>query len=70
MRRAVRLFARGFLLQALFNPRGQQRGGLAWIVGQERRAAAGEACREGGPCGRALRAPVGGLHRANTKIRT
>jgi hypothetical protein len=32
------LFARGFLLQALFNPAGQQRGGLAWIVGKNRAA--------------------------------
>jgi len=33
MNGAARLFARGFMLQALFNPRGQQRGGLRWIVG-------------------------------------
>ena len=42
MKRVIRLFARGFLLQALFNPRGQQRGGLAWIVGTDRRACADE----------------------------
>jgi hypothetical protein len=36
MKTAGRLFFRGFLLQALFNPVGQQRGGLAWIAGRGR----------------------------------
>jgi hypothetical protein len=29
---ATSLFFRGFFLEALFNPRGKQRGGLAWIL--------------------------------------
>jgi hypothetical protein len=34
MSRAARLFFRGFLLQALFNARGRQSGGMRWILGE------------------------------------
>lgn len=34
MSRVGRLFFRGLLLQALFNPRGRQSGGMRWIVGE------------------------------------
>jgi hypothetical protein len=33
MNAARRLFYRGFLLQALFNPKGLQRGGMRWVLG-------------------------------------
>jgi hypothetical protein len=42
MKPTARLLARGFLLQALFNSRGQQRGGLAWIIGKDKRRCADE----------------------------
>jgi hypothetical protein len=37
-----RLFARGFLLQALFNPVGQQRGGFVWILDEGGKSAGRE----------------------------
>lgn len=36
MTRAIRLFARGFLLEACFNAKGQQRGGAAWALSPAR----------------------------------
>ena len=42
MNKVVKLFTKGMLLEALFNPRGMQRGGAAWILGDESGAAGEE----------------------------
>ncbi len=42
MRGPVSLFARGFLLEALFNPKGKQRGGVAFVLGPDSAGAASE----------------------------